>query len=388
MTGIDVNSEQSTIRSVFLYLDRSYLFSSPNRQSIEATGVSLFRKHIANSKELENKYLAGVFALFEQDRQNRGADSMNFVLLNSCVQMISSLGLYSSNFEPLFVSVARDYYSKLVESESQAQGLTTYIRECADQLEREVKRCDKFRLELSTKRQTIAVLEDEMVRKNVDVLTDKARVRELLNRRDFESLGTLYQLLDRVGGAGEALKPAWATYIVEEGTMIITDKERQIEMVKRLLDFKGILDSVWTESFGGSDIMGYSLRESFNTFINSHREGETMTDRSRPAEMIAKYVDLLLRQGSRGLPPVAGLESRMESIANDDAMLAFRLELVLDLFRFIQGKDVFEAFYKKDLARRLLMGRSASVDAERLMLTKLKTGTFQFATLFSLADNT
>ena len=38
----------------------------------------------------------------------------------------------------------------------------------------------------------------------------------------------------------------------------------------------------------------------------------------------------------------------------------------------MQGKDVFEAFYKKDLAKRLLLGRSASVDAEKNMITKLK----------------
>ena len=38
----------------------------------------------------------------------------------------------------------------------------------------------------------------------------------------------------------------------------------------------------------------------------------------------------------------------------------------------MQGKDVFEAFYKKDLAKRLLLGRSASNDAEKAMITKLK----------------
>ena len=38
------------------------------------------------------------------------------------------------------------------------------------------------------------------------------------------------------------------------------------------------------------------------------------------------------------------------------------------------GKDVFEAFYKKDLAKRLLLGKSASFDAEKSMLLKLKTG--------------
>ena len=40
--------------------------------------------------------------------------------------------------------------------------------------------------------------------------------------------------------------------------------------------------------------------------------------------------------------------------------------------RFYLGKDYFEAFYKKALSKRLLMGRSASVDAEKAMLSKLK----------------
>ncbi len=38
------------------------------------------------------------------------------------------------------------------------------------------------------------------------------------------------------------------------------------------------------------------------------------------------------------------------------------------------GKDVFEAFYQKDLAKRLLLGKSASFDAEKSMLLKLKQG--------------
>jgi cullin 4 len=37
-----------------------------------------------------------------------------------------------------------------------------------------------------------------------------------------------------------------------------------------------------------------------------------------------------------------------------------------------QGKDVFEAFYKKDLARRLLLGRSSSMDGEKSAVSKLK----------------
>lgn len=48
------------------------------------------------------------------------------------------------------------------------------------------------------------------------------------------------------------------------------------------------------------------------------------------------------------------------------------------MFWKITGKDVFEAFYKKDLAKRLLVGKSASVDAEKSMLSKLKHGEFAF----------
>lgn len=41
-------------------------------------------------------------------------------------------------------------------------------------------------------------------------------------------------------------------------------------------------------------------------------------------------------------------------------------------FRYLQGKDVFEAFYKKDLAKRLLLGKSSSFDLEKSMISKLK----------------
>jgi len=41
-------------------------------------------------------------------------------------------------------------------------------------------------------------------------------------------------------------------------------------------------------------------------------------------------------------------------------------------FLLTKGKDVFEAFYKKDLAKRLLLGKSASIDAEKSMISKVK----------------
>lgn len=73
----------------------------------------------------------------------------------------------------------------------------------------------------------------------------------------------------------------------------------------------------------------------------------------------AKAVDARLRAGNK-----EASEEELEKM----------LDRLLILFRFIHGKDVFEAFYKKDLAKRLLVGKSASVDAEKSMLLKLKQG--------------
>ena len=70
-------------------------------------------------------------------------------------------------------------------------------------------------------------------------------------------------------------------------------------------------------------------------------------------------MDLKLRTGNKECT-----EEELDSV----------MDKVIVIFRFVQGKDVFEAFYKKDLAKRLLLGRSASVDAEKAMLSKLRTG--------------
>jgi hypothetical protein len=71
---------------------------------------------------------------------------------------------------------------------------------------------------------------------------------------------------------------------------------------------------------------------------------------------------------------VIGKKPGDTGLADEDTEINNQLDKVLDLFRFVHGKAVFEAFYKNDLARRLLMGRSASDDAEKSMLARLRTG--------------
>jgi len=53
----------------------------------------------------------------------------------------------------------------------------------------------------------------------------------------------------------------------------------------------------------------------------------------------------------------------------------------------LQDKDVFERYYKQHLAKRLLLNRSVSDDAERGMLSKLKVHLGDdFSKVATLAD--
>jgi cullin-4 len=112
---------------------------------------------------------------------------------------------------------------------------------------------------------------------------------------------------------------------------------------------KAAMDDVMAEAFQRDENFGNTLKEAFEQFINQRQ--------NKPAELIAKFIDSELRAGKKGQT-----EEELETT----------LDKALILFRYISGKDVFEAFYKKDLAKRLLLGRSASNDAEKAMIGKLK----------------
>ena len=225
------------------------------------------------------------------------------------------------------------------------------------------------------------------------MLLNSDRIFALLDVHALEHLDQLYELLRR-RGLSEQLKSSFEAYILTKGAAIVFDETREHDMVSRLLDFKRELDEVWTKCFQKHQSLGHTLRESFETFINkSKRSNMTWgTDNPKPGEMIAKYVDAILKGGTKAIGSAVadapgGKAGNLEEHDRDSSMdeekeISNQLDQVLELFRFVHGKAVFEAFYKRDLARRLLLGRSASADAEKMMLTRLKSGMFLSIWLF------
>lgn len=187
-------------------------------------------------------------------------------------------------------------------------------------------------------------------------------------------------------------------WIEDTGTAIVFDEKEQDNMVIKLLCLKRQLDVIWKAAFRRNPDLGHGLREAFETFMNKTKKmSQTWnTDNSKTGEMIAKYVDTLLRGGAKAIPAqlsrkaeksavVDAEEDNEDVVFDEDTEVNSQLDQVLDLFRFVHGKAVFESFYKKDLARRLLMGRSASADAERSMLARLKTGKHPIRVLSPIA---
>ena len=100
---------------------------------------------------------------------------------------------------------------------------------------------------------------------------------------------------------------------------------------------------------GGSRIRRRRTRAPFETFVNLN---------ARSPEFLSLYVDDKLRKGLKGVS-----EEETESV----------LDRAASLFRFLQEKGVFERYYKQHLSKRLLFGRSASDDAEKAFIVRLKT---------------
>jgi cullin 1 len=95
-------------------------------------------------------------------------------------------------------------------------------------------------------------------------------------------------------------------------------------------------------------------------FVNNNSvttpNGDNSITSSSP-ELLAKYCDSLLKKSSKN-PEEAELEDNLNQ--------------VMCVFKYLTDKDIFQTFYSKMLAKRLIYQLSASDDAESSMISKLK----------------
>ena len=389
---------QKTMRSILFFLDRTYLLQN-SKTSLEGSSVKIFRSHVFGEAAITGKAVEGACELLLADRKQQAPDTG---LFKDAVDMFHALGVYTNEFEPRLLATSQAYIAEWADRECNARDLPDYVAACNTFIAAEMRRCDGFDLDNTTRRELLQLLEHHCIDRKEADLTDRDSLADLLDAEDLTNLRSLYYLLER-RRLEARLKSPFSHWIDDTGSAIVFDEKGQDDMVVKLLSLKVKLDKIWRSAFMKNRDLSHTVRESFETFINKSKKTKSTwgTDNSKPGEMIAKYVDQLLRSGAKAIPrhlnssttKSAGLAkvdtTNKEDVEmgdaeaptadadpprtrDEEAEVDNQLDQVLDLFRFVHGKAVFEAFYKKDLARRLLMGRSASNDAEKSMLNRLQ----------------
>lgn len=167
-----------------------------------------------------------------------------------------------------------------------------------------------------------------------------------------EDLTRMYNLFARVANGLGFMKDKISNFVRETGKALVTDPEKSKNpklYVQSLLDLKDKYDRLLTQAFLNDKNFQHAINQAFEYFINLN---------NKSPEFISLFIDEKLKKGLKGVS-----EEEVETTLNK----------VMTLFRFIQEKDVFEKYYKQHLAKRLLLSRSVSDDAERNMIAKLKT---------------
>ncbi|XP_017785971.1 PREDICTED: cullin-4A isoform X2 [Nicrophorus vespilloides] len=332
------------IRSIFLYLDRTYVLQTPHIHSIWEMGLELFRQYILQYTLVQTRIVDGLLMLIEKERQG---DAVDRTLLKSLLRMLTDLQIYDQAFEQKFLVATERLYASEGQRLMQEMEIPEYLSHVDKRILEENERVLHY-LDSGTKYQLIHNIEKQLLSEHVNNILQKG-LDGLLEGNRLADLSLLYVLFGRVKNGHSELCVSFNAYIKKRGRTIVIDPEKDKEMVQELLDFKDTMDNVVANCFNKNEKFSNSLKEAFEYYINQRA--------NKPAELIAKFVDSKLRAGNK-----EATEEELERL----------LDKIMVLFRFIHGKDVFEAFYKKDLAKRLLVGKSASVDAEKSMLSKLK----------------
>ena len=101
--------EMHTLRSVFLYLDRTYVMQTPGKKSLWQSGIQIFRTHLTRRPEVCVRVRNGLLLLIEKERMG---DQIDRSLLHALLRMLYDLSMYPQHFEQHFLEATNAFYRK------------------------------------------------------------------------------------------------------------------------------------------------------------------------------------------------------------------------------------------------------------------------------------
>mmetsp|Transcript_11985 Transcript_11985/g.17293 ORF Transcript_11985/g.17293 Transcript_11985/m.17293 type:complete len:915 (-) Transcript_11985:1399-4143(-) len=406
------------VRSIFLYLDRSYVIPQgqqlhPPQQSaalqsqqqqgqqqqqrtrpLWEVGIDSLRRHMTTTTTQITVASAFIHSLLQLIQRDRDGQIVDRSLLRDAVRMLSELHLYQDFFLTPLLETSAAYYSnegnRVMETTS-ASDISSFLKHVETRLDQCHESCVEYlegvdtttstttstttanvlppstptKLEPpssasryhGTRKALLAVVENNLLKPHVDVILSPQNCFPLFQDKERTSdVRRMYVLLNRIGCQNQ-LNAAFYQYARNSGLEIVQQEKedpQQKDVVAKLLQWKSDLDTALMEAFDSQEQFQATIRASVECVMNVR--GHKMS------EWLAKHVDEVLRGGA----------SSRSKLGVDDSNIEAKLEDIMVLFRRLHAKDVFEKFHQRDLSKRLLQGKSSSIDLERSFLSKLK----------------
>lgn len=313
------------------------------------------------------RVMAAVLKLVEKQRNGETIDQLQVkAIVDSFVSLgldendptKSTLDVYRRHFEAPFLQNTKEYYqreSKLFVAEN---SVVEYMKKAETRLDEERDRVGLY-LHPEIMKKLMEVCNEALITDHSLLLRDEFQV--LLDNERREDLTRMYKLLSRIKDGLDPLRNRFEAHVRRKGDESVKkvatsgDNFEPKVYVDALLDVHSKYQQLVTVAFTGESEFVRSLDNACKEFVN--RNDVCKSNSSRSPELLAKYTDQLLKKGAR---------------AADEAELEDLLQQIMVVFKYIEDKDVFQKFYSRMLAKRLVNVSSVSDDAETSMISKLK----------------
>uniref|UniRef100_A0A1I7T758 CULLIN_2 domain-containing protein n=1 Tax=Caenorhabditis tropicalis TaxID=1561998 RepID=A0A1I7T758_9PELO len=339
------------IRNIFLYLDRIALGASdmeilPLWESFMKIFQNIFFPDL--SKDFKSvKLFSALYMALQKLMEKYTIDSP----IKTIIEMLQTIHV-GEHFSIFLLSQLREFYDRERQSRVPVMTCNEYMSYAEDQI---IRYSNLIKLNFDEPvalREVQLTITNSLIQQAIpEILTHEFDA--LLNSSNTRDISRMFDLCRQCIGGEDEVRSQFSKYMKRNGERIITSCSDD-DLVSELLAFKKKIDFIMSGSFNSaSDTtrMRQCLSDAFESFVNKNV--------NRAAELISKHFHTLLHSGNKNVTDESSLDQMV-----DDAIV---------LFRFLRGKDVFEAYYKRGLSKRLFLERSASVDAEKMVLCKLKT---------------